>query len=195
MEALGRVALCTQGLLYVVVGVLALQVAFGDNDSGKEASQDGALAAIARQPFGKVLLIVMIVGLLAYALWRLGLAVRGDPDPDEDGKSAAKRVANVGRAAIYAGFIWFAVQIVSGSKSSTTKSSGSGGGGGDSKQKSTAIVLDWPAGRWIVVAAGLVVAGGGGMELPARLSSESSSSTSICTSAPSPSAPPSNGSG
>ena len=85
VETMGRVALATQGLLYVIMGVLALQVAVGDQSA--EPSQRGALEAVVRQPFGKALLVVVLVGLVAHALWRIVLAVRGEPGSDDDAGS------------------------------------------------------------------------------------------------------------
>ena len=76
VERAGRAAIATQGVLYVVVGLLAAKVAGGDRDA--DPSQRGALRTVAQQPYGKVLLVVLAVGLAAYAGWRAVLAVRGD---------------------------------------------------------------------------------------------------------------------
>lgn len=151
---LGRVALATQGILYVIVGLLAVQVSGGDDNA--KPSQKGALENLAHQPFGRILLIIVAVGLAAHCAWRLMLAIRGEPSDDEDSGSMAKRVANVGRAAVYAGFTYFAVRLLLGSGSG-----GSKGGGGKTEQKSTAVVLDWPGGRVLVVIVGLCVIGAG----------------------------------
>lgn len=150
MVKAGRVALATQGVLYLIIGALALDLARGDR--GEEASQRGALEAAARQPFGRWLLVVLLVGLVATAGWRIALAIRGEPGSDDDGSSVLKRLANVGRAAIYVGLAVAATQILLRSGDSS---------GGDTEKKSTAAVLDWPAGRWIVIAAGLGVIAAG----------------------------------
>ena len=83
---------------------------------------------------------------------RIALAIRGEPGSDDDGSSVVKRLANVGRAAIYVGLAVAALQILLRS---------GGGSGGDTEKESTATVLDWPGGRWIVIAAGLGVIGAG----------------------------------
>lgn len=158
VERLGRVAIATQGVLYVVVGLLAVQVAQGDHDA--RPSQKGAIETVARQPFGRGLLLVLVAGLLAHAAWRLVLAVRGEVGDDEDSKSAAKRAANVGRAAIYLSFTAVAVRLLTSGNGGGSDGGGSGGGAA-SERRSTALVLDWPGGRWIVVALGLVVIGTG----------------------------------
>ncbi|MEO6628911.1 MAG: DUF1206 domain-containing protein [Aquihabitans sp.] len=149
VERLGRVALSTQGILYVVIGLLAMQVAYGD--SSAKPSQRGAIESVARQPFGVVLLVLLIIGMAAYACWRLALAARGEPGEGDDGKSVVKRIANVGRAAVYGGLILAAVRILMDASE----------GGGDTQRKSTARVLDWPMGETLVVLVGLAVIGAG----------------------------------
>jgi hypothetical protein len=152
IETMGRVALATQGLLYVIMGLLAIEVARGDQ--GAQPSQRGALEAVARQPLGKALLVLVTVGLVAHTVWRLVLAVRGEPGPDDDSGSVAKRIGNVARAAIYGGLTAAAVKLLMGSGSS-------GGGSGGTEKKASARVLDWPGGTAIVVIAGLIVVGTG----------------------------------
>ncbi len=153
-ERLGRVALATQGTLYLVVGLLAASLALGDHGGDKEASQRGAIESVARQPFGRVLLLVLLAGLLAHTAWRTLLAARGEPGPDDDGKSLVKRAANTGRAVIYLGLSAVAFRFL-------TTSTDQGGGSGDTERAHTARVLDWPAGQWLVIAVGLGVIGVG----------------------------------
>src|SRR5829696_8195367 len=74
-EWLARAELVARGVVYAVIGILALKLALGDG--GKATNQQGALKTIAGQPFGKALLIVMAIGLFGYALWRLVRAAVG----------------------------------------------------------------------------------------------------------------------
>lgn len=149
----GRVAIATQGFLYVILGLLAIELAAGNH--GAKASQRGAIEALARQPLGRVLLAIVAVGLACHVAWRLLLAVRGEPSGGEDGESVAKRAANAGRAIIYGSFTVAAVGLAFGG-------GGSGGSGSGAKEKqSTAFVLSWPAGRWLVIAVGLGIVGAG----------------------------------
>jgi hypothetical protein len=60
-EWLARAGLVARGVIYAIVGVLAIELALGEG--GKTTNQQGALQEIAKQPFGKVLLVLMIVGL------------------------------------------------------------------------------------------------------------------------------------
>lgn len=143
----GRVALATQGLLYLVVALLAVAVARGDRTA--EPSQTGALESIARQPFGRVLLIAVTLGLVAHAAWRVWLAIVGEPGGGDDAGSLAKRAANLGRAAIYGSFTVVAVRLLASGR----------GSDGDTAERSTVMVMDRPGGPWIVGIVGLVFVG------------------------------------
>src|SRR5215207_10065891 len=74
-EWLARAGLVARGVIYAIVGILAIKLAFGSG--GKTTDQQGALAEIVKQPFGKVLLILMAIGLAGYAIWRLVRAAIG----------------------------------------------------------------------------------------------------------------------
>src|SRR5215208_22253 len=96
-----RAGLVAKGISFAIVGVLALELAFGGG--GKATSRQGALATIADEWWGKVLLIALAAGFAAYALWRVvqAFAEREDGD-DGEAKGAAKkwgkRAGYLGRA-------------------------------------------------------------------------------------------------
>ena len=83
VERLGRAGLVAKGVLYAVIAILAVKVALG----GREESPDkqGALDAIAQQPFGRGLLILLAIGLAGYAVWA---ARPGPPRPRQQGEDA-----------------------------------------------------------------------------------------------------------
>jgi Domain of Unknown Function (DUF1206) len=141
---LARSGLAARGLIYVIVGVIAIKVAVGAG--GSTTNQQGALKTIARQPFGKVLLILVAVGLGGYALWRLSHAALGRGPESSD--SALDRVGALGSGVVYAGLCAVAVKILLGS-----------GGGSGSPKKTTAGVFGWPGGVWLVGIAGAVAIG------------------------------------
>ena len=145
-EWLARAGFVARGLIYGIIGILAVKLAVGVG--GKTTNQQGALEMIARQPFGKVLLILVAVGLGGYALWRLIHALLGHGPEDSD--SSFDRVAALGSGIVYAGLCAVAVEILLGAGGS----SGSG-----SAQKTTAGVFGWPAGTWLVGIAGAVLIG------------------------------------
>src|SRR5439155_11326729 len=74
-ELLARSGFVARGFIYGIIGLLAVKLALGDG--GKTTNQKGALKTIAHQPAGKVLLILMAVGLAGYALWRFVRAALG----------------------------------------------------------------------------------------------------------------------
>lgn len=149
LEGLARAGLAARGVLYVVVGVLALQIAFGKK--GEQADKQGALAALARQPFGKVLLVAVAVGFAGYAVWRLVSAFLDTEGDGSDAGGWAKRAGDLGRGLLYGGFFVAAVRLLTGSS-------------GDDRTKEadlTAKVLEAPAGRVAVALVGLAVIGAG----------------------------------
>ena len=74
-EWLSRAGFVARAAIYLIIGVLALELAVGVG--GKATNQQGALQTLARQPFGKVLLVLVAVGLAGYAAWRLTRAALG----------------------------------------------------------------------------------------------------------------------
>jgi hypothetical protein len=146
-----KAGLCARGVIYLLVGALALQIAFGENKK-QQADRQGALAELSEKPFGSVLLWVLGIGLVGMALWRLSEVVFGSVGPD--GRKAKKRLLALVRCVFYS-FVAYSVLAFA---------AGSGGGGGSSDEQSrdvTARLLGIPAGQWIVGAAGagIVVAG------------------------------------
>src|SRR5690348_14342349 len=75
-RALARTGLAARGILYILIGWVAVLVAFGQT-SGNQANQAGALELLAKQPLGLVLLWLLGVGFAGYALWRLSEAAFG----------------------------------------------------------------------------------------------------------------------
>jgi hypothetical protein len=64
---LGRTGLIARSVIYILVGALATQIAFGGS-GGKEADRQGALQTVAQTPGGTVLLWLLAVGLAGMAL-------------------------------------------------------------------------------------------------------------------------------
>lgn len=146
-EWLARAGLVARGVIYAIVGVLALELAFGAG--GKTTNQQGALHEIAKQPLGKVLLVLMIVGLAGYATWRLVRAAIGHgPEAADDTK---QRIDGLASGIGYAMLCVTAVSILV----------GSGGGGSGSPDETTGGVLGWPGGQVLVGLAGLIIIGVG----------------------------------
>ncbi|MBU7598350.1 DUF1206 domain-containing protein [Streptomyces sp. P38-E01] len=150
MTAAARAGLSARGAIYLVIGLLSVQIAFGG--SSEQADRGGALAQVADQPFGMALLWALAVGLVGMALWRLSEALFGAAGPD--GHKAYKRALSAGRFVLYAFIAYSAVTYALGE---------SGSGSSDEQSKDgTASALEMPFGQWIVgaVGAGFVIGGG-----------------------------------
>jgi hypothetical protein len=134
-----RSGLVARGLLWLIVGILAANVALGGHE---EADKHGALETLKQQPFGKVLLVAVALAFAAHASFRV---LEGAVGRD----SWWKRAWQLARAGVYLFLAGSTVKLlVSGS-------------GKEDAAKPTARVMGWPAGRWIVgaVGAGIVIAG------------------------------------
>jgi fumarate reductase subunit D len=155
---LGRIGWVAKGIVYGLTGVVAVMVAvdpYGSSDD--EASQSGAVAQIARQPFGEVFLWVVIVGLLLYAAWRLVTVIL---PADNDGSAWVRRVGYTASAITYLALAVTAFSLARKPGSAGGGGSGSGSGGEDAQvEKVTRSVMEWTGGRYLVGIAGLVVIG------------------------------------
>ena len=141
---LARFGLVARGLVYLIIGVLALKLALGDG--GAATNQQGALKTIANQSFGELLLILVTIGLAGYALWRLTRAVIGHGAEVRD--SGLDRIAALESGITYVLLCVTAIAILteSGTSSGTAK-------------ETTGGVLAWSGGTILVGLAGAVLIG------------------------------------
>lgn len=146
VEPLARWGLAARGVVYAVVGILAIRIAL---ERFEEADRKGAFEAVGRQPLGEVLLVVICVGFAGYALWRFTQAALDTEDDGTDAHGLVKRVGYLARGLLYSAFCVSTVQFLVGA--------GDPGGGAQQQQNWTARVLDKPLGQSLVVAVGLVV--------------------------------------
>jgi uncharacterized protein DUF1206 len=144
-EMLSRAGFVARGLVYGIIGILAFRLAVGDG--GKITNQQGALRTVARQPFGQFALTLVAIGLGGYAIWRFLRALLGHGPEGSD--SGFDRVAAAASGVAYGAICLIAVKILR----------GSGGGNTENAKKTTAGVLDWPGGAWIVGIVGAVMIG------------------------------------
>lgn len=145
LRTLGRLGYAAQGVVWFLLGWLALQLALG-GASGERANQEGALSQLAGSALGRVLLVVMTVGLVAYAVWQVAEAAGGHTRYEQK-KRTAKRVGSAGKALLSLALAGTAVGLLV----------GSGGGSGTTPEQLTSGVLDAPGGVALVVAAGLAL--------------------------------------
>lgn len=142
-----RIGLVAYGIVHLMVGWLALQLAFGEKE--ESASNTGALHALAEQPAGGVLVWVIAFGMFLLVVWRLLEFFFGFREVDDDAKRWRKRATSLFKAVIYGVLGWSAAKVALGEGSK---------GGTDS---TTAKLMDLPGGQLIVGAAGLAIIGYG----------------------------------
>lgn len=141
VQTLARVGIAARGLVWLVVGLLALSVVFGGD---KQTDQGGALRTIADKPFGEVLLGVLVLGFLGYAAWRVLSAAVGHQD--EDGHTrTAHRVASLVDGLVYVFLALSTVKFLTRGDSS------------DATASRTAELMAKPGGRTAVGLLGLVL--------------------------------------
>jgi hypothetical protein len=146
VERTARAGLFGKGALYAVLGLLAAQVAL--RGGGDDASQTGAIEAVAEQPFGTVLLALLAVGLTAYALWRLVQVATGAAGPSSLPEPVL-RLSFFVRGLGYGALAFLAWRTLLGR--------GGGSGDGEHERDLTARLLELPFGVPLVVAIGVVI--------------------------------------
>ena len=151
VEPLARFGYAARGVVYLLVGMLAVQTAIGARRHASDTH--GALRYVAEKsiPF----LWRLAVGLLGYALWRVVQGVLDAEGKGSDPKGLAKRAAMVGSGLVYGGLALAAVRLARGARDT----------GGHATQEWTARLMSMPAGRWLVAAVGIGVLIGGLMQI------------------------------
>lgn len=143
IRGFARVGYGAKGIVYLIIGILALQAAVGTG--GKTTDSKGAFASIASKPFGEIMLWLLAVGLLGYASWKF---IQGIKDPENRGtgtKDIMMRIGYTGSGIIHLFLAYNAVSIIM-----RAGSSSSGG-----KQTWSAMLLSKPFGQWIIALIGL----------------------------------------
>ncbi len=149
METFARFGYAAKGFVYAAIGILALLAAF--SIGGETTGTAGALHAIARQPFGKMLLGIIAISLLGYVIWRLIQAFNDPGNKGHDTKGILTRLGHILSGITYIGVAANAGLLAMGSSSSSS--------GDSSKEDWTAMVMQQPFGRWLVGIAGAVTIG------------------------------------
>jgi Domain of Unknown Function (DUF1206) len=145
-RALARAGLTARGVIYILIGLVAILVALGK--SGQQADQQGALQLLAGKPYGLVALWLLGIGFAAYALWRLSEAFYGVTG---EGNGAGPRLKSLGRAIVYAAFAALTFEVISGTQGNQAKQ----------QQDLTAKAMQHTGGRFLVGLVGLIIVIGG----------------------------------
>jgi hypothetical protein len=149
MRFLARAGLAARGIMYAIIGWIAVEVAFGH--SRQQADRTGALHSISSTPVGGVLLWLLVIGFFGMALWRLSEALYGSPGTTS--RKASQRLAAFARAIIYAVIAYGILKYTLGEGSPASSDTQS--------VDLTATLLRHPGGQVLVVVIGLAFIGGG----------------------------------
>lgn len=153
VERLARLGIAARGVVYALVGILAMQTAFGHRGNQRTDTRS-ALQMVAEQ--SRALLWLLALGLFGYALWRV---IQGVMDPENKGshpKGLALRAGRVVSGLIYGSLALAAVKMANGSGSG-----GGSGAGGNNTQEWTAELMTKPFGRWLIALIGVGIMTGG----------------------------------
>ena len=143
VDAFVRLGYFAKALVYILVGVLALKLAFGAR-GGRITDPGGSLYVVLGQPFGQILLIVLAAGLLTYALWQIARALFGWDHHKHEGWG--DRALTIIRALVYLAIGVKGLKL------------GLGLRAGDSgPEPLVREALQWPFGEWLIAIAGLGV--------------------------------------
>ena len=144
VRRVARLGLVGRGALYVVVALLAANIARG---SRAAADREGALRTLGQNGFGRALLAAAAFGFAGYALWRVLEATVRPGD-----KGVPGRLTSLAKAALYTGFAVTTTEYVITRRSENANHKHMGIAG---------RVMQWPLGRWIVAAVGLALVAAG----------------------------------
>ncbi|MBM7838704.1 hypothetical protein JOC54_001963 [Alkalihalobacillus xiaoxiensis] len=148
MVTFTRFGFISQGFVFLLMGGLALMVAFGINEDTED--MNGALQSLGQIPFGQLLLWLIGFGLIAFILLMIMKSIKDTGNAGKDKLGLMKRIGYLGIAAMYISIAANAFRFAMNSDQM-----------GDSPETWSATLLSQPFGQWIVGIGGLAIIGGG----------------------------------
>jgi hypothetical protein len=146
LEVAARVGFLARGLMYLLIGIIAVEIAVGH---GGQADRGGALGQIANKGYGTFVLWLLVVGFAGIALWRFSEAAFGATGPD--GHKAGERLKSLARSVLYASFFVSTLKLVTGASSAATAN------GNTQSRAFTARLMTHTGGRLLVGLVGVVI--------------------------------------
>lgn len=144
-----RAGFVARAVTYGLIGAIVIGAAAHSGGPSARPDQQGALELVAGAPLGRAALVLIAIGLAAYALWKLVLAAVGTGPEGRADTGALGRVSNLAGAAVYVAFCIVAVRVLTGSHSSEPTT----------QRQAAKNVLNWPGGHVLVIAAGAMLVG------------------------------------
>ena len=148
IEIMARVGLISKGIVYCILGTMTLLAAL--NIGGKEVDKDDVFKTIFEQPFGKILLVILVCGLVSYITWRFIQAFKDTEDKGDDKKGIANRIGYAFSGLLYCVITYSAIKLILHSKSEE-----------GNQEQDVAELMSKPYGKWLVIILGLFVIGRG----------------------------------
>lgn len=146
LTAVARTGYVAKGMIYFLVGLLSLQTAIGLG--GDTPSTTQALEQIISRPFGSILLVGIIIGLLAYSSWRILQAIFDPEDREKGVQTWFFRGIDFLTGCLYISMSYAAWQILRGLHATSSD---------DSTEVWVGKILELPYGKWLVIFCAIVI--------------------------------------
>ena len=153
LERLARAGYIARGLIYILIGVMAVLAALGQG--GQTEGTKGTLQTVLHKPGGWILVAVLAVALAGYSAWRFCQAATDADHHGRDAKGLAIRSGMFISGLTHAALAVWAAAVAFGFARS------GGDGGQDTQEVGVTWLMSQPFGRWLVGMVGLVVIGVG----------------------------------
>lgn len=144
-KTLAKMGYLSRGVIYLVIGGMALLAAFSGKGD-KSVDDKEALVTIMHQPFGQLLLALLIIGLAGFVLWRFTQAVKDTDSHGKSAKGAAIRIGLLISGIAHALLALWALRLLLSDGGSSSQGEG---------------YLGSTAGQWLIALAGAGVIGAG----------------------------------
>ncbi len=144
-----RLGFAARGLVYLLIGIFAIDVAF---DGGQPSDNQGVLGTLADAPFGRLLLALCALGFAGYAFWRLTEAILDPEMRSRDFKGKFERLGYALSGIVHAGLAVTAARLA------LRKAPASLGSPGDEAAQSwSGWLLEQPAGPLLMALVALAL--------------------------------------
>ncbi|WP_245157563.1 DUF1206 domain-containing protein [Brevundimonas sp. A19_0] len=153
LEALARFGYGARGFVYVSIGVILMLTAH--DLTRQTAGSTGVVESLARQPFGRVWLFTLGVGLWSFVLWRVLQSVFDADNEGRDLKAIAKRVGQGISGVVYGLLASTVFEVLDEVYANPTA-----GEAAENQEKARAL-MELPFGQILLIGVGLVILGVG----------------------------------
>ena len=154
LEKFAKSGFFMKGVVYFLIGILATMTAFGLG--GEINGKSGIFQFILEQPFGRILLAIVSIGLFGYTAWRWTQSFIA---PEKDKNDLTSKLNRIGY--FFSGFTYGTLASFAMKMAIEGVSNDTGGG----RTTVIAKILELPAGAILVGIMALVIIGKGGYEI------------------------------